>query len=350
MAETSPGLPWHPNLKRADLDNGLKIVMLQNQYPKDRFYMYLDVNVGSICEEENEQGVAHFLEHLVFLGTEKWRTPDEMREVMAGLGMSFGGDTNASTDQKNTVYTCEAPAGREQVELVTEILYQVPCHVVPLGMRSLHRQEWVGRAPLCLIFARCPLAFVSAADRCAFDRCRLQSEACVSAADRCAFAAECQMAFRALLPEDCVNSERAPILSEKQMRNTIGYRRSCKMMQMMHGHNILPRRLPIGLEEQIKTFTSGDLRKFYKKWYYPSNMTLYIAGVFEEDEFMEAVKKLFGAEPRRAPELVPAHPEIVHTYARPEGERVRSFLHDLQVTVCVCGCSGSGCGGSDGGL
>lgn len=99
------GLPWHPHLKRAQLDNGLKIIALPNDYPKDRFYMYLDVNVGSTAEEDDEQGIAHFLEHLVFLGTEKWQTPEAMRSLMAGLGMSFGGDTNASTDQKNTVTT-----------------------------------------------------------------------------------------------------------------------------------------------------------------------------------------------------------------------------------------------------
>ena len=172
--ESSNGLPWHPNLHRRELDNGLKIVMLPNQYPKDRFYMYLDVNVGSICEEENEQGktaftctlpsisapyvkggkrpgIAHFLEHLVFLGTEKWRTPDEMREVMAGLGMSFGGDTNASTDQKNTVYTCEAPAGREQIELVTEILYQVPCEM----SSHWHASCCAGSVLSCTVFGCC---------------------------------------------------------------------------------------------------------------------------------------------------------------------------------------------------
>ena len=42
-----------------------------------------------------------------------------------------------------------------------------------------------------------------------------------------------QMAFRALLEDECIDNERAAILSEKQMRNTIGYRRSCKMMEMM---------------------------------------------------------------------------------------------------------------------
>ena len=42
----SPGLPWHPNLQRMELDNGLKIVALPNQYPKDRFYMNLDVSAG----------------------------------------------------------------------------------------------------------------------------------------------------------------------------------------------------------------------------------------------------------------------------------------------------------------
>jgi zinc protease len=112
-------------LRRIQLDNGLKVVALPNQYPKDRFYMYLDVQVGSMCEAEDEQGIAHFLEHVVFLGTEKWKTPEEMREKMAELGMSFGGDTNASTDQKSTIYTMEAPSGNEQTTLVTEILYQV---------------------------------------------------------------------------------------------------------------------------------------------------------------------------------------------------------------------------------
>ena len=105
------------------------------------------------------------------------------------------------------------------------------------------------------------------------------------------------MAFKALLPEECINSERAPILSEKQMRNTISYRRQCKMMELMHGHNLFPKRLPIGLEEQIKTFSAADLRKFYKKWYHPANMTIYIAGVFDMDVFMAAVNKFFGAEP-----------------------------------------------------
>ena len=167
MAESasSAELPWHPQLQRRELGNGLKVLALPNQFPKDRFYMYLDVNVGSTCEDEDEQGIAHYLEHVVFLGTERWKTAEEMREVMAGLGMSFGGDTNASTDQKNTVYTMEAPSGDKQVKLVTEILHQ--------------------------------------------------------------------MAFRALLEDECIDNERAAILSEKQMRNTIGYRRSCKMMEMM---------------------------------------------------------------------------------------------------------------------
>ena len=139
-----------------------------------------------------------------------------------------------------------------------------------------------------------------------------------------------QMAFKALIPDDCVESERAPILSEKQMRNTISYRRSCKMMELMHGHSIIPKRLPIGLEEQIKAFTAADLRCFYNKWYHPGNMTLYIAGVFDMDIFMAATKTFFGAERRRSAAQMPKHPEILHTYARPEGERIRTFLHDLQ--------------------
>ena len=142
-SDVSPGLPWHPHLQRSELDNGLKIVALPNQYPKDRFYMYLDVNVGSTCEADNEQGIAHFLEHVVFLGTEKWKTPEEMRDLMAGLGMSFGGDTNASTDQRSTIYTMEAPSGAEQTNLVTEILYQVLHDSCDMHARQMRRVMFV---------------------------------------------------------------------------------------------------------------------------------------------------------------------------------------------------------------
>ena len=59
-------------------------------------------------------------------------------------------------------------------------------------------------------------------------------------------------------------------------------------------------------------------------------MTIYIAGVFQLDTVMAALENTFGKETRREAALVPPRPDIVHTYARPEGERVRTFLHDLQ--------------------
>ena len=59
-------------------------------------------------------------------------------------------------------------------------------------------------------------------------------------------------------------------------------------------------------------------------------MTIYIAGVFQLDTVMAALENTFGKESRREAALVPPRPDIVHTYARPEGERVRTFLHDLQ--------------------
>ena len=102
-----------------------------------------------------------------------------------------------------------------------------------------------------------------------------------------------------------------------------------------YSHNLIPKRLPIGLEEQIKTFSAADLRRFYKKWYHPVNMTIYIAGVFDMDVFMAAVKASFGSELAPDAATLGKHPEIPHTYARPEGERIRTFLHDLQ-TQFLC--------------
>lgn len=81
----------------------------------NRFSAFLDVSVGSLDEDDDQQGIAHYLEHLVFLGTEKWRTADEMKELMGTLGMSFGGDTNASTDHSSTIYTMDSPAGDDKV-------------------------------------------------------------------------------------------------------------------------------------------------------------------------------------------------------------------------------------------
>ena len=55
----------------------------KNKMPRGRFLVNLEVHSGSVDEDEDEQGIAHFLEHMLFLGTEKFPTPDAMRTASA---------------------------------------------------------------------------------------------------------------------------------------------------------------------------------------------------------------------------------------------------------------------------
>ncbi len=64
------------------------------------------------------------------------------------------------------------------------------------------------------------------------------------------------------------------------MSNTIGYRIEYQEYQQIHHSNLLAQRFPIGKVAQISSFTAEDLRRFYKKWYRPDNMSLYLVGMY----------------------------------------------------------------------
>lgn len=94
------------------LENGLRYIIHPNTEPKGRASLRLLVLAGSFHEEENERGVAHFLEHMAFNGSQHF-APGTLIEVFQRMGMSFGGDTNASTGFDRTQYLIELPDTRE---------------------------------------------------------------------------------------------------------------------------------------------------------------------------------------------------------------------------------------------
>ncbi|KAF7836553.1 stromal processing peptidase, chloroplastic [Senna tora] len=91
-------LPSHPKLHRGQLKNGLRYLILPNKVPPKRFEAHLEVHVGSIDEEGDEQGIAHMIEHVAFLGSKK-------REKLLGTGAR----SNAYTDFHHTVFHIHAP-------------------------------------------------------------------------------------------------------------------------------------------------------------------------------------------------------------------------------------------------
>lgn len=64
-------LPPHPLLHRGQLANGLRYVVLPNAKPPSRFEAHLEIHAGSVDEEEDEQGLAHLVEHVVYMGSRK---------------------------------------------------------------------------------------------------------------------------------------------------------------------------------------------------------------------------------------------------------------------------------------
>ena len=92
------------------LDNGLRYIIRENQTPKDRVSMHLYVQVGSLHERDEEQGLSHFLEHMLFNGSKNF-PPGEMVKYFQRIGMRFGPDANAHTSFDQTVYDVLLPNG-----------------------------------------------------------------------------------------------------------------------------------------------------------------------------------------------------------------------------------------------
>ena len=102
------------------LDNGMSYYLRQNSEPENRIILRLVVKVGSNMEDENQRGLAHFIEHLAFNGTENFEK-SEIVDYFERIGMSFGSDLNAYTSFDETVYKLEIPADDSQI-LKTAIL------------------------------------------------------------------------------------------------------------------------------------------------------------------------------------------------------------------------------------
>ena len=101
-------LPQRDSLRVGRLKNGLTYYILPNRYPEGEAVYRLFVKAGSLYEEERQRGLAHFLEHLAFNGTEHF-PEDALIRVLERYGASFGKDLNAHTSYGETVYKLQLP-------------------------------------------------------------------------------------------------------------------------------------------------------------------------------------------------------------------------------------------------
>jgi zinc protease len=107
-AQDRSDLKADPAIIHGRLPNGLRYAILPHAEPPKKVSARLYINAGSLMEEDHQQGLAHFLEHMAFNGSTHFPA-DEMVEFFQRLGMAFGADTNAHTSFKETVYKLELP-------------------------------------------------------------------------------------------------------------------------------------------------------------------------------------------------------------------------------------------------
>ena len=104
-------LPLWPKVKRGKLDNGLTYYIFPHHRPEKRALLWLALNAGSVQEDDDQRGLAHFVEHMAFNGTRRF-PKSEIISYLEKIGMSFGADLNAYTSFDETVYILPVPSDK----------------------------------------------------------------------------------------------------------------------------------------------------------------------------------------------------------------------------------------------
>ena len=149
MAAQQPQpLPIDSAVRVDKLENGLTYYIRHNEYPKNRAEFHIAQAVGAILEEDHQNGLAHFLEHMAFNGTEHFAGKGII-EYFESIGVNFGGNINAYTSLDETVYRLsEVPTTREGIiDSALLVMHDWACGLLLLedeidNERGVIREEW----------------------------------------------------------------------------------------------------------------------------------------------------------------------------------------------------------------
>src|SRR5260221_2191656 len=98
-------------VKKGTLANGLTYYVLPHKKPEKRAQIWLAVNAGSVLEDDDQRGLAHFVEHMGFNGTTRF-PKQALIDMLEKRGVAFGADLNAYTSFDETVYTLTVPTDK----------------------------------------------------------------------------------------------------------------------------------------------------------------------------------------------------------------------------------------------
>jgi zinc protease len=140
-------IPLDPNVKIGKLDNGLTYYIQHNGKPEKRVELRLVINAGSICETDEQQGLAHLCEHMCFNGSKNFPGND-LVNLLESNGIQFGSELNAYTSFDETVYLLKVPTDKpELINLGFQVLEDWAHNVLMEGdeidkERKVVIEEW----------------------------------------------------------------------------------------------------------------------------------------------------------------------------------------------------------------
>ncbi|MCG6187660.1 M16 family metallopeptidase [Maribellus maritimus] len=142
-------LPEDPQVSKGVLENGMTYYVRANDNPENRAELFLVVRAGSVDEDDDQQGLAHFAEHMAFNGTENF-PKHELINYFESIGMEFGPEINAYTSFDETVYMLKVPLDTmEYMEQGLQVLYDWASQITDSdeeinNERGIIHEEWRG--------------------------------------------------------------------------------------------------------------------------------------------------------------------------------------------------------------
>ena len=225
-----PPLPVDKNVRIGQLDNGLTYYIRHNKLPENRAEFYIAQKVGSILEEPQQRGLAHFLEHMAFNGTKNFPGDDKGLGVIPWcetVGIKFGTNLNAYTSIDETVYNISnAPIDRTGV----------------LDSCLLILHDWSNYI---------------------------------------------------LLKDEEIDKERGVIREEWRSRNSGMLRVYTDLLPTIYQGDKYADCMPIGSIDVINNFPYKDIRDYYHKWYRPDLQGIVIVGDIDVDTVEAKLKAVF---------------------------------------------------------
>ena len=135
-------LPLDPKIRKGLLPNGMKYYIEKNTKPEKRAELRLAVNVGSTMENDDQQGLAHFVEHMAFNGSKNFKKND-LVNYLEGIGTKFGPDLNAYTSFDETVYMLQIPTDKEDMYKKGFLILEDWAHYLSFDSLEIEKERGV---------------------------------------------------------------------------------------------------------------------------------------------------------------------------------------------------------------